>query len=381
MLLGVLLLQPPWLSRSPCRVLPRSPSVGVYALTLCPCAFLVCSWSDFPLSFPLGEIPRAGRIRFRSTVSAMGSRRCTGSTLIVASVAFTYEGRRLWGCSACRSGVRVAASASAGHGLVRALGRHLRVCNPAACGQVVTPRLEVVEGPHFFYVGKAVGSPLLAHAHAEVSALSPWAPVVAGSADTLAQHRFQLGAVGVEALTGVVRVVLENLCAAWPGYLVRGDQALVLQGGDQVQPSRLDWHTDRIGGPAVDSLFVIVPLSQAGRLFGLQAGSGLQVLQLEAEGLAVLSAGAYYCGVGQDGEANPALCFFVDRAAGVCGDAPAGSVPSILWEDLDLGSHLLYCCRESRVLSWRGLVQQLRLCFREGPAARRRRRRLRSQAE
>jgi hypothetical protein len=300
---------------------------------------------------------------------------CAGSSLFVASVPFTYEGRRLWGCGACRSGVRVAAAAAEGRGLVRALSRHLRVCDPVACGPSLASRLEVLGGPHFLYVGRAFSGPLLAQARAEASALTPWASVVVGpSADTRVQHRFRLGVSGVEALTGVVNVALGQLCKAWPGYVVREGHAFVVQGGEQVQHSHLDWHDHLGGGPAADSLAVFVPLSAAGRLFGLQAGSGLQVIQLEAGSLAVLSTGAYHCGVGQQGELNPALCFFVDRASGVGGSASAGSVSSILWEDLAQEDRAAYCCRESRVLGWCGLVRQLGLCFREGPAARRRRR-------
>lgn len=304
-------------------------------------------------------------------------RRSAGCVVILDGVTFTFEGGRQWTCGACLAGLVVPEADAAGRKHARTLQRHLAECSPSNPELLAVSRLVPVFGPHFFFVSDALSDDVVGKGCAEASSLTPWSSVgVVDAPDTRVQHRFTVGAGDREWLSDLVRLIVGALSEGWPGYVVRGGHAYVLQGGLQTQFCHVDWHTDRAGATAADSLTVFAPLSSTGRRFGLVTGAGIARHYLPPRSVAVLSAGAYHCGLSQEGMVNPVLFFYADRV-GTIGCAPSeSSVSPVLWDDLAPDVRSAYCCREQRLSSFSALAQQLRVCFQEAPgrAARRKRR-------
>ena len=298
-----------------------------------------------------------------------------GFQCTTGGVTFTFEGGRSWSCGACGGFVVVRPQDAAGRQHRRALNAHLVGCAPEGAELFDVPRLQPAGGvAQFLYATRVFSWATLMSACAEAEVLSPYVPVgVCGTEDDREQCCFSISDPRCRVLAEMAADVLTALSSAWPDFRIRGDRAFVLRGGSHSQYVHLDWHTTPSGVVAADSVTVFVPLEIAGRAFGLQAGCGLQQLVLAGGSVAVLSAGAYHCGLAVDGQ-RPVLFFYADRVGTIQGAASESEVDSTLWEDLDPRTQVLYCCRETRVSGLASLTRQLELCFEAVQAAPRSRR-------
>jgi hypothetical protein len=188
------------------------------------------------------------------------------------------DGAESWLCGKCGKPASVSAEAVGYRGHDRVLKRHLKGCAEAFWMDHGGVHLSVVSGVAQVVVARGVfSSAECALALAALADLPPGgfhAIDVGGDPDARQQIMFRVGGKTGEGLGRLVRVVIDAMAKAYPGWCLRGSHAFVLQGGKVDQPGHCDYMCNSRGVVQEDSVTVFISLSAGGRGFGLEGGGG-----------------------------------------------------------------------------------------------------------